>query len=136
MGIKVTHVPKNEVSQLDQILREFTEEVKAAGSNFIRKGGRLDYSDKFDSLLIARKKLWEVTRDGMTKRQDNEIDIGLWAALVWFSRKRLQEKYLAEEVALDDLDCDLISEREAWDKLKTVKPEQVINDGGDGEERA
>jgi len=133
MGIKVTHVPKNEVSQLDQILREFTEEVKAAGSNFIRKGGRLDYSDKFDSLLVARKQLWKVTRAGMTERKDNEIDIGLWAALVWFSRKGLQEKYLAEEVELDDSDYDLISEREAWDKLKTVKPEQVINDGGNND---
>jgi len=133
MGIKVTHVPKNEVSQLDQILREFTEEVKAAGSNFIRKGGRLDYSDKFDSLLVARKQLWEVTRAGMTKRKDNEIDIGLWSALVWFSRKKLQEKYSAEEVELDDSDYDLISEREAWDKLRTVKPEQVINDGGNND---
>jgi len=133
MGIKVTHVPKNEVSQLDQILREFIEEVKAAGSNFIRKGGRLDYSDKFDSLLVARKQLWEVTRAGMTKRKDNEIDIGLWSALVWFSRKKLQEKYSAEEVELDDSDYDLISEREAWDKLRTVKPEQVINDGGNND---
>ena len=133
MGIKVTHVPKNEVSQLDQILREFTEEVKAAGGNFIRKGGRLDYSDKFDSLLLAREQLWKVTRAGMTKRKDNEIDIGLWSALVWFSRKKIQEKYSAAEVALDDSDYDLISEREAWDKLKTKKPEQVINDGGDSE---
>ena len=119
MAVRVKHVDKNMISELDHIIGSFMEQVKKEGKTYAMNGGRLDFSGKYDDLLVVRKELWRQCKDGMTKRKDLEPMIGLFAALVWWSRAKLERE---SERVLSEADirregAAKKEERDAWNAL-------------------
>jgi len=127
MAVKVKHVNRNRISDLDRILNSFIEAVKSEGRTYAMNGGRLDFSRSFDDLLVARKALWEKARDGMAKRQDLEAEIGLFSAIVWWNRRALERKFnirVSEDELLKQEEARK-EERDAWNSLRET-PEKVV----------
>ena len=116
---KVTHTDTRQIDEADKVLDAFLVEVKQMLKGKI-VNSRFEWKrNTLPGLLDLRKQLNRTIRTGMTKRQDLEIEIGLFAALVWKNRmvieKALADSLDAEPYAEGD-DARVVSraEKEAW----------------------
>uniref|UniRef100_A0A6M3M622 Uncharacterized protein n=1 Tax=viral metagenome TaxID=1070528 RepID=A0A6M3M622_9ZZZZ len=116
---KAIHRDTRQADEADRMLDVFLAEVKRMLRDKILNH-RFEWKrNTLPGLLDLRKQLNRTIRTGMTKREDLEIEIGMFAALVWKNRMviehALMESFEAEPYAEGDLDrVAERAEKEAW----------------------
>lgn len=90
---KVTHMDKSDVRQLTALIRNFarvlTEQSDILAIQLLQDGSLagIDWKEQDDaSLLSQRKKLIDIIKSGMLDRKDKELEIAVFAGVIWTNR--------------------------------------------------
>jgi len=98
---KVTHSSRNkEVSKLTKIMTSFTQAALGFAKSAAGAGTLPDplFSVEGGELLKQRKRLAQALKQGMLERKDKELEIAIFAALVWYNRlEQKRQRDILEE---------------------------------------
>lgn len=83
--------------RLKRILSYFLKNIEEKEFKKIFNGGAPIFCETEDDLLSLRRKLWNTAKSGMIGRNDLELEIGLYAALVWYNRLEISRRQAIEE---------------------------------------
>lgn len=119
---KFQEVEVKQFHVFENALGQFLTEIRKKGKRqIIDAGGHWIQPPSATTLLKLRKGLVARIKQGMLKRQNVEIEIGLQAFLVWYHRQELEkaQRTKLEDIAIQDENEDT-GEKEAWDAVRKL----------------
>lgn len=119
---KFKEVDRKELSIFENTVGRFAEEIRKKGRRqILGADGYWIRPLNAASLLELRKDLRDGIRQGMLQRKDMEVEIALYAMLVWYHRQEMEKatRMRLEDIAIQEENEDP-GEREAWDAVRQL----------------
>jgi hypothetical protein len=93
--IRRSNVSKR-MGHLAGLVVKFMKEVDPVAKKMLLPGGvlaKINWEDPDDKTIVLLRQMlsWEI-KEGMLKRQDQEIEIAIMAILVWFTRMEKERR--------------------------------------------